>query len=161
MGLESARRRRGAWSCMELPVCVRGVRGVACKLSMTKLCSNGLCGWVGIPGRCTLSGLSAQPHQTNQLTLPRSQIGENQQTASMLVCLKEKLHNFWEKGATIKQSSSPTQCTPKVSLLVGLKHVQTKLLSFYVTLIHKNQKELNPKIGGLLRYWLNRVVKSL
>ena len=54
-----------------------------------------------------------------------------------------------------------TQCTPKVSLLVGLKQVQTKLLSFHVTLIHKNPKELNPKIGGLLRYRLHRVVKSL
>ena len=54
-----------------------------------------------------------------------------------------------------------TQCPPKVSSLVGLKQVQTQLLSFYVTLIHKNPKELNPKIGGLLRYRLHRVVKSL
>ena len=54
-----------------------------------------------------------------------------------------------------------SQCTLKVSLLVALKQVQTLLLSFYVTLIHKNPKELNPKIGGLLRYRLQRVVKSL
>ena len=53
-------------------------------------------------------------------------------------------------------------CTvyPK-SLLFGLKQVQTQLLSFYVSLIHKNPKELNPKIGGFLRYRLHRVVKSL
>ena len=53
------------------------------------------------------------------------------------------------------------KCTPKVRLLVGLKEVQTQLLSFYVTLIHKNPTESNSKIGILLRYRLHRVVKFL
>ena len=37
-------------------------------------------------------------------------------------------------------------CTVYPKSQSGLKQVQTQLLSFYVTLIHKNPKELNPKI---------------
>ena len=54
----------------------------------------------------------------------------------------------------VKKRAPLPQCSPKVSFLIGLKQVKTFLLSFYVTLIHKNPKESNPKIGGLLRYRL-------
>ena len=50
---------------------------------------------------------------------------------------------------------------PKVSLLVGLKEVQTQMLSFYVTVIHYDQLSkvfLNARFG---RYRVNRGVKSL
>ena len=49
-------------------------------------------------------------------------------------CLN-KVERGWNRVGDI------AQCTPKVSLLVGLKQVQTQLLSFYVTLIDKNPKE--------------------
>ena len=52
----------------------------------------------------------------------------------------------------VKKRAPLPQCSPNVSFLIGLKQVKTFLLSFYVTLIHKNPKELNPKIRGLLSF---------
>ena len=83
---------------------------------------------------------------------PANQRSQNQETNPI---------EPWDPGQGFREIRVTSQCTPKVSLLVGLKQVQTQLLSFYVTLIHKNSKEFNPKIGGLLRYGLHRVVKSL
>ena len=71
------------------------------------------------------------------------------------------LHGNSHKMGIVKKRTPLPQCSPKVSFLIGLKQVKTFLLSFYVTLIHKNPKESNPKIGGLLRYRLIRVVKSI
>ena len=74
--------------------------------------------------------------------------------------LYEQIINSWACyfslfGITI------TQCPQKGNMPVCLKEVQTHLVSFYVTEIHQDQKELKSKYGGLLRFRVNRGLKPL
>ena len=50
-----------------------------------------------------------------------------------------------------------SQCPPNISLPVGLKEVQTQLVSFCVTRIFRTPSTLKPQDEVFVRYWQNLV----
>ena len=81
------------------------------------------------------------------------------QLLSILLSVSASIHSLKGRRHTLNKEMSST-VYPKVSLLVGLKEVQTQVLSFYVTVIHWDQierqiwgfKVLNPE-DEIFRCW--------